>query len=309
MEYYSIREITNLWKVSRQMVMKYLKHGQIPGAILEEGAWKIPYDAVKPGTVPVQEEQTSEASPLLKKLLYQQYRNNHYGIYEYLLLNMAYSSNRMASNRLTRQQVQMVHRAHRIDPNFEPVKIDDVLEIFNHLNTTDFILKTCLDRLTVDYIKKIHSLLTYGTFFDQKKGNGVGTLRPKSIQIQGGVASNPALILKDLHGLTMEYEKGKADLPKILAFHVRFERIHPFSDYNGRVGRLIMLKECLRYGIDPFIIDDRKRSAYFHGIASWDEDPSQLTDIVLQAQQRFQNMMDTCNKFDFDRHANPRRML
>ena len=309
MEYYSARETAKLWGVSRQMIQKYLKNGQIPGATLEAGAWKIPFDAVKPGTSPTEEEESSQASPLLKKLLYQQHRNNHYGIYEYLLVNMTYSSSRMASNRLTRQQVQLVHRVHRISPNFEPVKIDDILEIINHLNATDFILKTCLDRLSVDYIKKIHSLLTYGTFFDQKKGNGVGELRPKPIKLRGCIPSHPGRILKDLHRIILEYEKGKTNLRQILDLHVQFERIHPFSDYNGRVGRLIMLKECLRYGIDPFILDDKRRTAYYNGIIVWDEDPSQLTDVVLQAQARFQNQMDTCSKFQYDRCENPRRML
>ena len=308
MEFYSVREAASLWKVSRQMVQKYLKQRQIPGAILEDGSWKIPCDAVKPGAFSQDDEKICEVSPLLKKLIYQQNRNNHYGIYEYLLVNMAYSSNRMASNRLTRQQVEMIQRTHKVSPNFEPMKVDDILETVNHINATDYVLKTCLDSLSPEYIKKIHSLLTYGTSFDWRKENGVGNLRNKPIKVHGIIASSPSLILKDLRKLILDYERGQVDLHKILEFHVYLERIRPFTDYNGRVGRLIMLKECLRHRIDPFIIDDKRRSDYSHGIAIWDEDPSLLTNTVLLAQQRFQNQMDTCNKFEYNRPENPRRM-
>ena len=309
MEFISIKEAARIWKVSEQAARKYLRRGQVPGAILEDGSWKIPADATKPGSLAPNEKKMCETSPLLKKLVYQQKRNNHYGIYEYLLLNMVYSSNRMASNRLTRAQVEMIHRAHRVSPNFEPIKVDDILETVNHLNATDFIIKSCLDPLSPDYIKKIHALLTYGTFFDWRKANGVGSLRNKPLKVHGIVATSPTLILRELHKLTLEYERDNADLHRILDFHVRLERIHPFIDYNGRVGRLIMLKECLRNNIDPFIIDDKRRSEYSHGISIWDKDPSLLTNTVLTAQQRFQNQMDTCNKFDYNRPENPRRML
>ena len=219
---------------------------------------------------------------------------------------MAYSSNRMASNRLTRQEVVMIHRTHKVSPSFEPMKVDDILETVNHINATDYILKTCLDPLSPEYIKKIHVLLTYGTFFDWRKEYGVGTFRNKPIKAHGIMASSPSMILKDLRKLTLEYEKVPADLHKILDFHVRLERIRPFIDYNGRVGRLIMLKECLRQQIDPFIIDDKRRIDYSHGIAIWDEDPSLLTNTVLHAQKRFQDQMDTCSKFQYERCEYPR---
>ena len=309
MEFISIKEAARLWKVSEQAARKYLRRGQVPGAVMENGSWKVPANAEKPGRLALNEEKICEVSPLLKKLIYQQKRNNHYGIYEYLLLNMAYSSNRMASNRLTRAQVEMIHRAHRISPNFEPIKVDDILETVNHLNATDFIIKSCLEPLSPDYIKKIHTLLTYGTFFDWRKANGVGSLRNKPIKVHGIMATSPTAILRELHKLTLEYERDNADLHKILDFHVRLERIHPFIDYNGRVGRLIMLKECLRNNIDPFIIDDKRRIYYSHGIAIWDEDPSLLTNTVLIAQQRFQNQMDTCNKIEYNRPENPLRKM
>ena len=309
MEYLAPSEIAVLWKVSTSLVRRYLRRGQIPGAFLEDGSWKIPVGTVKPGTYLQEEETPPDTPPLLKKLLYQQKRNNHYGIYEYLQLNMAYSSNRMASNRLTRQQVELIHRAHRIIPNFEPIKVDDILEVVNHLHALDYVLSTCLDKLTPDYIKRVHGLLTYGTFFELKRGQGGGILRTEAVKVRRKTTISPNFILKSLRTLALNYEKGETDLTKILDFHVQFENIHPFPDYNGRVGRLIMLKECLRHGIDPFIIDDKRRSAYHRGISLWAEDPSVLTSVVLQAQSRFQNQMDTCNSFEYCRPANPRRKM
>ena len=309
MEFLSASEAAELWKVSNSLVRRYLRRGQIPGAFFEDGSWKIPANAVKPGASYQEEAEIRESSSLLKKLIYQQNRNNHFGIYEYLQVNMAYSSCRLANNRLLRNQVETIYRRDRIDPGFEPVKVNDVLEIVNHIQALDYILKTCQEKLTPDYIKKIHSLLTYGTYFDFRREMGVGTLRNKPAKIQDKAATSPSLILRSLRKLTLSYEKEEVDLQKVLDFHVRLERIRPFSDYNGRVGRLIMLKECLRYGLDPFIIDDKRRATYNRGIALWDEDPSVLTDAVLQAQKRFQNQMDTCNHFEYYRPANPRQLL
>ena len=309
MEYLSTSDAAGLWKVSNQAVRKYLSRGQIPGAFFEDGTWKIPADAVKPGEFSEKEEKICEVSPLLKKLIYQQKRNNHFGIYEYLQLNMAYSSNRMASNRLTREQVEMIYRTDRINPNFEPVRVDDILEVFNHFGALDHILKTCLEPLSPDYIMKVHKLLTYGTFFDCQREAGVGALRNKSRKIHGKATTSPSLILRTLRKLTLTYEQEPADLQKILDFHVQFERIHPFTDYNGRVGRLLMLKECLRYNVDPFIIDDKRRGQYNWGIEAWDEDPSILTNTVHIAQQRFQNDLETCNLFEYCRPVNPRKLL
>lgn len=307
MKFYSANEIAKIWGVSGQFVRRYCKEGKIPEAVFENGTWLIPEGTNKPGSPII--TRTVEMSPLLKKVLYQQERNNHFGIYEYIQLNTAYSSNRMASNRLKRQQVETIYRTSRIDPGFEPVKIDDVLEIINHIAAMDFVIRSALNPLTSDYVKKLHYLLTYGTFADRQQYLGSGTFRTKPPRLYKDAAATPNEILRKLNQLVMTYEKDSTDLHKILAFHVHLEQIRPFSDYNGRVGRLILMKECLRYGIDPFIIDDKHRAAYNRGIAMWDEDPSILTGVVIQAQKRFQNQMDTCRLFEYHRTQNPRKLL
>lgn len=307
MKFYTVKEIALIWGVSEQLVRKYLKDGRISGAILQGKSWKIPEGTEKPG-IPARE--MPGITPLMKKILYQQARNNHFGIYEYIQLNMAYSSNRMASNRLTREQIEMIYRTDRINPGFEPVKIDDILEIVNHIETMDFVIQSVTNPLSVDYIKKLHYMLTKGTFSDSRHYLGCGIFRTTPVikkYKQNAVAPNQ--ITKTLTSLVGAYEKENADLQKILDFHVRFERIRPFADYNGRVGRLIMLKECLRYGIDLFIIDDKRRGQYNWGIEVWDKDSSILTNTVLLAQERFRSQMDTCRLFEYCRTKNPRKLL
>ncbi len=307
MKFYTVKEMAISWGVSVQLVRKYLSDGRIPGAFLQGKSWLIPENAEKPGLPP---REQPDMSQFLKKVLYQQIRNNHFGIYEYIQLNMAYSSNRMASNRLTREQIEMIYRRDRIDPGFEPVKIDDVLEIVNHIDAMNFVISSAMHPLTIEYIKKLHYMLTNGTFSDGRQHFDCGTFRTKSvIKKYRETAVAPKQILKTMTSLVLAYEKENADLRKILDFHVRFERIRPFADYNGRVGRLIMLKECLRYGIDPFIVDDKHRALYYRGIIMWDDDPSVLTEAVLQAQKRFRSQMDTCRLFEYHRTQNPRKLL
>ena len=188
------------------------------------------------------------------------------------------------------------------------MKVVDILEGLNHLGARDFVIRTALEPLTSDYVKQLHYLLTYGTYADRKQYFGSGTFRTKPPRLYKDTAAAPREIARKLNKLVMDYEKESADLEKILEFHVRFERIRPFADYNGRVGRLILIKECLRYGVDPFILDDKRRTAYYRGIAWWDEDSSVLMETVLQAQARFQNQMETCMLMEYCRPANPRKL-
>ena len=195
MKFLTTRETAVKWGVSRQMVLKYVSGGHISGAILKDGRWMIPENTEKPGA---QVREEVEITPFLKKLRYQQERNNHFGIYEYLQLNAAYSSNRMASNRLKRQQVESIYRTNRIDPGFEPVKVDDILEVINHLGAMDFVIRTALEPLTSDYVKKLHYLLTYGTYADRKQYFGSGTFRTKPPRLYKDTAADPREIARKL---------------------------------------------------------------------------------------------------------------
>ena len=288
------REMADTWDVTIQLVRRYCKDGKVPNAVLTEQGWMIPEGTLRPGT---EFKRETQPTPLVKKILYQRERNNHFGIYEYIQVNLAYCSSRMASNRLTRSQVEEMYRTKRITASFEPTKVDDIVEMMNHFICMRYVIDNVTAPLTVSFIKQVHHFLTYGTYADQNHKTGVGEFRIKPDKL--GIL--PQQINKAVADLIKIYERKAAKLEQILAFHVQFERIRPFDDYNGRVGRILMVKECLRYGIDPFIIDDKRRGEYNRGIAQWDTNPEILRKVVCEAQKRFQNKLDTCRLMQYHR--------
>ena len=298
MKLYSVNETAAIWGISGAMVRRYCKEGKVPGAVQTELGWQIPEGTPKPGAQSVRE---TPQTPLVKKILYQRERNNHFGIYGYIQVNLAYSSSRMASNRLTRNQVEEMYRTKRLTASFEPTKVDDIVEMMNHFICMRYVVDNITAPLTVSFVKQVHYFLTYGTYADQSHKTGVGEFRIKPAKL----GSPPQKINKEVADLIKAYERKSAKLDGILNFHVQFERIRPFDDYNGRVGRILMVKECLRYGIDPFIIDDKRRGEYSRGIAQWDTNPEILQRVVCEAQKRFQNKLDTCRLMQY--HRPPKR--
>jgi hypothetical protein len=295
MKYITVKDAADMWKMSERMVRKYCEQDRIDGAIHAGNVWVIPAKAKRPS------EMKGVEIPLTafaKRVVYQRSKNNHYGIYEYIQVNLAYSSNRMASNRLTRNEVEEVYRTNKITTSFEPVKIDDLIETINHFSAVRYVIDTILTPLSRTYIKKLHEILTYGTYAERKEKLLSGEFRNEADKF--GVPASE--IDSALTKLIDEYEKNPVNMDRIVDFHAEFEIIHPFSDYNGRVGRLIIIKECLRHGIDPFIIDDKHRGAYNRGICNWTSDRSQLTKVALDAQKRFQGKMALCNLFQYARY-------
>lgn len=294
----SAREMATRWGISIQLVRRYCKDGKIADAVLSEQGWMIPEDAMKPGALVVKETQIT---PLVKRILYERERNNHYGIYEYIQTNLAYSSSRMASNRLTLIQVEDIYRTNKIATAFEPTKVDDIIEIKNHFIAMRYIVDNIHAPLTVDFVRQIHYLLSYGTHADIYHKTGVGEFRTQAAKVGQTKTTPPFEIHSALTNLLREYERKKAGLEEILDCHVRLECIRPFEDYNGRVGRLIMMKECLRYGVPPFVIDDKRRGQYLKGLAAWDTDRQLLIDTAKQAQERFEGKQDICRMMQYHR--------
>lgn len=296
MKFYTPREAAEMWGVSVQFVRRCCNEGKIPEAIHKDGNWLIPEGTRKPGSRNVKEP---TLTPLAKKIIYQRSKNNHFGIYEYIQVNLAYSSNRMASNRLTRQQVEEVYRTNKIATAFEPMKVDDIIEVINHFACVQYMVDNIMTPLSQSFIQKLHHLLTYGTYSDRKQKLLSGEYRTS----QSTIGVPPSGINRALNELIKTYEKQPADFERILDFHVRFECIRPFDDYNGRVGRIIIVKECLRYGIDPFIIDDKRRGAYNRGITMWDESPEVLRTVCLESQERFRAKMELCRLMQYRKLA------
>lgn len=301
MNYMTTKEAATLWKVSERMVRMYCAEGRIPSAEPDDDGWLIPRGTPKPKRKAAEKKVVTPKPNLTafaKRIVYQRTKNNHYGIYEYIQVNLTYSSNRMASNRLTRNEVEEVYRTNKITTSFEPVKVDDIIETINHFAAVRYIVDNIPAPLTQTFLKKLHQILTYGTYADRKENLHPGEYRTSVSNI--GV--NPKEISSGLATMVKDYESGAVNLEKILDFHVRLEKIRPFVDYNGRLGRLVMMKECLRYGIDPFIIDDKRRGAYNRGIEEWETNQSQLILVTLEAQKRFQGKMELCNLFQYARY-------
>ena len=287
MQYISVKEAAAQWGVTIQMVRRYCQKGMIPRVIQENGGWRIPEGTLRPGTQKPEVVETKQSS-LVNQIKYQRSKNNHFGIYEYIQVNLAYSSSRMASNRLTREQVEDLYRTNKLSVSFEPTKVDDIIEIMNHFICVRELVDTIEEPLSPGLIRRYHHCLTYGTYADKKHKVDVGEYRKEP--------TKPGVPAEQIHNKLIEliqaYEKKPVDFNAILDFHVRFEKIHPFDDYNGRVGRLIMMKECLRHNIVPFIVDDKHRGDYNKGIKCWNTDRSVLRNTCLKAQERFKRQLE-----------------
>ena len=288
MEYITVKEAADKWNTSVQIVRRLCRQERIPGVVQTDGAWLIPEDAKKPDRAEYTVAEAKELPPLAKKLVRQKKKKNFHGLYDYVQTDLTYSSSRMASNRLTRQQVETIFKKGKVSVSFEPMKVSDLVEVLNHCVCVDYILDHIEEPLSTKFIKNLHYQLTFGTVDERKKKVTPGQYRTKNSYRTEPFMSPSDRIGDKLKALVAEYESlDEVDRREILDFHVRFERIFPFEDCNGRIGRLIMFKECLRHEVMPFILDDKRRSRYLEGIREWDNDPGILSEVVMEAQSRF----------------------
>ena len=289
MDYITISEMAEKWNISERMIRRYCIDGRIEGTIFEDNAWLIPEDAQKPLR---KKKEAPELSILVKKLQRQRTKKIYHGLYDYIQINFCYSSNRLASNRLMLTQVEEVYRKGKVSTGFEPIKVDDLIEAYNHLACVNYIIETATARLSQSYIRKLHAMIGYGTRAERKLLFHAGEYRRDNCTLGKTKTTPPKNIGSQMSALIAEYESlDKVELSHILDFHVHFERIHPFADGNGRLGRLLMFKECLRHEITPFILDDKRRTEYLKGIREWDMDRSTLFTPCLEAQARFQDQI------------------
>lgn len=293
MAYVSASEIAKKWGVNVSLVRRYCNENRIPGTVYEQGIWKIPSTAEKP---PRKKQEDSEKQkkkinkpPIASKLQNQQKKKNFHGLYDYVIWNLTYSSCRMASVRLTLDQVKSIIDTGKVNVAFEAMKVSDLIEVLNHARCVDYIIEHFDEPLTQKLVKRVHAMLMSGTVDEMCNRVSAGEYRKNSatVKVRKG-ASMPDKIHTALGTVLKDYEsEQEVQLSHILALHVKFEAIIPFSDGNGRVGRLLMFKECLRNGVMPFVIDDKRRSRYLQGLREWKDNPDVLTAVVIEAQQRF----------------------
>ena len=290
MQYLSAAEAAKKWKISERSVRNYCAKGRVEGAVLNGKTWKIPADAEKP-----QRSNTKAAKPQTLLEILQREKANKYsgGIYHKTQIEMTYNSNHIEGSRLTHDQTRYIFETNTIGITGEAVNVDDVIETANHFRCIDFIIEHAKSALTEKMIKKLHLMLKTGTSDARQEWFAVGEYKKMPNEVGGMATTLPEDVAAEMRVLLTAYNTKKLKtLNDILDFHVRFERIHPFQDGNGRVGRLIMFKECLKYNIVPFIIEDNLKMFYYRGFKEWDREKGYLTDTCLTAQDRYKAYLD-----------------
>jgi len=206
------------------------------------------------------------------------------GIYHELQVRMTYNSNHMEGSRLTEDQTRLIFETNTLDVG-DGVPVDDILETVHHFRAVDYCIDHAEDELSEEMIKYLHYLLKHDTKDAALAWFAVGEYKKRPNMVGGRDTAKPSAVAKQVGVLLKEYlAKKTISIQDVIAFHARFEQIHPFQDGNGRVGRLVAFKECLKHGIVPFIIEDSKKAFYYRGLMNWDEEQGWLRDTCLDGQ-------------------------
>ncbi len=288
MGFISVGEAARRWGVSERTVRGYCAGGRIPGAELVGKTWVIPDDAERPSRKP----RTSEkCRTLLKVLREEKSANVSGGIYHHVQVELTYNSNHIEGSRLTHEQTRFIFETNTIGIS-DVVRVDDVLETANHFRCVDTVIDVTNRHLTERLIKGLHAQLKQGTSDSRKGWFAVGDYKRLPNEVGGRETAAPEDVPGRMAELIAWYEAlPNKTLEDIVAFHADFETIHPFQDGNGRVGRLIMFKECLRNGIIPFIITDEAKLFYYRGLAQWGRERGYLLDTCRAAQDAFGDLL------------------
>ena len=288
MEYISVSKFAEKYGISGRTARNYCAQGKIEGAFLTGKTWNIPTDAV----LPKRGENKKKESPLLKALREQKASKLKGGIYHRTQIDLTYNSNHIEGSKLTHDQTRYIYETNTIGVTDSAVNVDDVVETVNHFSCIDYIIDHTEDKLTETLVKHLHLLLKSGTSDSSKDWFAVGDYKRLPNEVGGQDTCAPEDVHKELKALLDKYnQKKKKSFEDILDFHVRFEQIHPFQDGNGRVGRLLMFKECLANNIVPFIITDDLKMFYYRGLREWGHINGYLTDTCLTAQDMYKELL------------------
>ena len=213
------------------------------------------------------------------------------GLYHELQVRMTYNSNHIEGSRLTEDQTRLIFETRTIDVG-DGVSVDDIIETSNHFRAIDYVIDNALEPLSEDIIKRLHQLLKQGTKDSSLEWFAVGDYKKRANTVGGRETCKPSEVPEAMAKLVEMYNsKSDIIIDDIIEFHADFEHIHPFQDGNGRVGRLIALKECLRFDVVPFIIEDSKKAFYYRGLANWDRETGWLKDTCLDGQDTFKRLL------------------
>ncbi|MBR6697838.1 MAG: Fic family protein [Lachnospiraceae bacterium] len=290
MRYISVTETAKKWEISERSVRNYCAKGRVDGAYLKGKTWYIPENAIKPDRI---NKKIDEPITLLEILQDEKNRKYSGGIYHKTQIELTYNSNHMEGSRLTHEQTRYIFETNTIGVDNGVLNVDDVIETSNHFRCIDMIIETAKATLTEKYIKELHLILKSGTSDYRLSWFAVGDYKRRANEVGGLPTALPSEVAEQMKELLVAYNAKKdKTFEDILEFHVNFERIHPFQDGNGRVGRLIMFKECLKHGIVPFIIEDEIKMFYYRGLKEWKYEKGYLRDTCLSAQDKYKAYMD-----------------
>lgn len=290
MKYVSVAQIAKKWGVSERTVRNYCAEGKIPEAFLTGKTWNIPEDAQRPDRI---NKKSDEPETLLDVLRIEKASGTKGGIYHKVQIELTYNSNHMEGSRLTHDQTRYIYETNTIGVEAGTVNVDDIVETANHFRCIDLVIDSAGQMLSEPFIKTLHRTLKNGTSDSRKNWFAVGDYKKIPNEVGGQDTTAPEEVPTEMKQLLASYNrKPDKTLEDLIAFHVAFESIHPFQDGNGRVGRLILFKECLKNGIVPFIIDEDLKLFYYRGLHEWNTERGYLIDTCLTAQDKFKKYLD-----------------
>ena len=287
MEYISVSQFAEKFGISERTARNYCASGKISGAFLTGKTWNIPADA------PLPKKGKTKASELLTRLREEKDSRMKGGIYHRIQIDLTYNSNHIEGSRLTKDQTRLIFETNTIGITTENTNVDDIMETVNHFRCIDYIIDHAAEKITEAHIKQLHLLLKTNTSDSRKPWFAVGDYKRLANEIGGETTTMPEEVHKAVKALLSDYYSIKqVEFDNILDFHVRFERIHPFQDGNGRIGRLLMFWQCLQSGIVPFIITEDLRLFYYRGLQKWGNINGYLRDTCLTAQDNFKALLN-----------------
>ena len=290
MIYISVAEMAKKWGVSERTVREYCSSGRVAGSFMTGKTWNIPEDAQKPMRKARSRKIPVEILPRLKFEKNEQVKG---GLYHKIQIEMTYNSNHIEGSRLSHEQTRYIYETNTIGVDDKTINVDDVVETVNHFRCIDLMIDMADKKLTEKLIKQFHMILKTGTSDSRKGWFAVGDYKKLENEVGNLETTHPENVKEELQKLLNDYNAKKLKkLDDLLEFHYQFERIHPFQDGNGRVGRLILFKECLCNNIVPFIIEDSMKLFYYRGLNNWKEERGYLRDTCLTEQDKFKKYLD-----------------
>lgn len=290
MKFLSVAQVAKNWNLSERTVRNYCARGKIPDAFLTGKTWNISENAEPPK----RSNSVKQApSNLLEVLKAEKASKISGGIYHKIQVELTYNSNHIEGSKLTHDQTRYIYETNTIGFTDSTINVDDIVETANHFKCIDMVIDKAAKPLSETFIKQLHLTLKNGTSDSRKDWFAVGDYKKYPNEVGGKITTPPEEVNDKIKALISAYNKtDNKSFDDLISFHYEFERIHPFQDGNGRIGRLILFKECLKHNIVPFIIDENLKMFYYRGLSEWQNEKGYLIDTCLTAQDKFKKHLD-----------------